>query len=308
MYSPIKTHTLWLTRQVPYGPIPLLFLLISFVVLFSCTSSTESVPPEEKEPARLAMAVTDVSIGKNRMAFGIIRPKDGPVSGGNVTLTTYYLDGDSEHIPQETLEATFRQWPVNQSGVYTTEADFPYSGKWGLVAKVQEGSQSYSASGYIEVKNKFSAPKVGDYSPMSQTKTISNKNDIESITSDPNPYLPIYDLTIAEAVSSGMPSVIVFATPAFCKTSTCGPQVDAIKSLHQNMSTYINFIHVEIFDNPNEIKGDMDRAMVSPEVRKWNLPSEPWTFIINREGIITNRFEGFTTEEELKESLEIYLD
>ena len=52
----------------------------------------------------------------------------------------------------------------------------------------------------------------------------------------------------------------------------------------------------------------MDRAMVSPEVRKWNLPSEPWTFVINREGIITNRFEGFTTEEELKESLEIYLD
>lgn len=74
------------------------------------------------------------------------------------------------------------------------------------------------------------------------------------------------------------------------------------------MSTYINFIHVEIFDNPSEIKGDMDRAMVSPEVRKWNLPSEPWTFVINREGIITNRFEGFTTEEELKESLEIYLD
>ena len=308
MYSPIKTHTLVLARQVLYRPIPLLFFLLILVALFGCTAPTESVPMVEKEPTRLAMAVTDVSIGKNRMAFGIIRPKDGPVSGGTVTLTTYYLDGDSGDIPQETLNATFRQWPVNQGGVYTTEVNFPYPGKWGLIAKVQEGSKSFSASGYIEVKSKFSAPKVGDHSPMSQTKTISNKIDIESITSDPNPYLPIYDLTIAEAVSSGMPSVIVFATPAFCKTSTCGPQVDVIKSLHQNMPKSINFIHVEIFDNPSEIKGDMDRAMVSPEVRKWNLPSEPWTFVINREGIITNRFEGFTTEEELKESLEIYLD
>ena len=308
MYSPIKIHTLWLAKQVPYRPIPLLLFFLSLVALFGCTSSNESVPTVKKEPPRLAMAVTDVSVGKNRMAFGIIRSKDGPVFGDNVTLTTYYLDGDSGDIPQETLKATFRQWPVNQGGVYTTEADFPFPGKWGLIAKIQEGPQSYSASGYIEVKSKFSAPKVGDHSPMSQTKTISNKIDIESITSDPNPYLPIYDLSIAEAVSSGMPSVIVFATPAFCKTSTCGPQVDAIKALHRNMSKSINFIHVEIFDNPSEIKGDMGRAVISPEVSEWNLPSEPWTFVVNPEGIITNRFEGFTTKEEIQESLKIYLD
>ena len=308
MYSPIKTHALLLARQILYKPIHLLFFFLILVALFGCTAPTESVPMLEKEPTRLAMAVTDVSIGKNRMAFGIIRPKDGPVFSDNVTLTTYYLDGDSGDIPQGTLKAIFRQWPVNQGGVYTTEVNFPYPGKWGLIAKVQEGSKSFSASGYIEVKSKFSAPKVGDHSPMSQTKTISNKIDIESITSDPNPYLPIYDLTIAEAVSSGMPSVIVFATPAFCKTSTCGPQVDAIKSLHQNMSKSINFIHVEIFDNPSEIKGNMDRAVISPEVSEWNLPSEPWTFVVNPEGIITNRFEGFTTKEEIQESLKIYLD
>ena len=69
------------------------------------------------------------------------------------------------------------------------------------------------------------------------------------------------------------------------------------------MGDYVNFLHVEIYDNPHEILGDTSNATISPEVRKWNLPSEPWTFVVDPKGIVSNRFEGFASEAEIKEAI-----
>jgi peroxiredoxin len=38
-------------------------------------------------------------------------------------------------------------------------------------------------------------------------------------------------------------------------------------------------------------------------VAEWNLPSEPWTFIIDKEGKIHEKFEQFTTGEEIEAAL-----
>ena len=70
-----------------------------------------------------------------------------------------------------------------------------------------------------------------------------------------------------------------------------------------------NFIHVEIYDNPDEIQGDLERARISDPVEAWGLTSIPhwfnesWTFILDGEGKIQGRFQGFATMEELEDSL-----
>jgi peroxiredoxin len=38
----------------------------------------------------------------------------------------------------------------------------------------------------------------------------------------------------------------------------------------------------------------------TPTVEEWNLRSEPWTFVVDGDGIIRARFEGLTTRRELE--------
>ena len=111
-------------------------------------------------------------------------------------------------------------------------------------------------------------------------------------------------MTIAEAVDSGRPSIVVFATPAYCTTSTCGPQLRVVKQLMRDYAGSVNFIHVEVWDNPHEIDGDLSKGRLSPVLAEWGLETEPWTFILDREGVVAARFEGFVTDEELWASLE----
>ena len=42
--------------------------------------------------------------------------------------------------------------------------------------------------------------------------------------------------------------------------------------------------------------------------KAWNLPSEPWTFVINESGVIISKFEGFATKEEIEESIKTILN
>jgi hypothetical protein len=110
-------------------------------------------------------------------------------------------------------------------------------------------------------------------------------------------------------VESPMPSVVVFATPAFCTSPTCGPQVDTVSELKNAYPDQANYIHVEIYDNPAEIQGDLDRAEIFGVVDDWGLTSikdyfnESWIFILDSEGGIQDRFEGFATLDELETAL-----
>ena len=64
-----------------------------------------------------------------------------------------------------------------------------------------------------------------------------------------------------------------------------------------------NFIHVDIYDNPHEIQGDLDRARISPIAVEWSLPSIEWTFVLDSEGVVSARFEAFATLTEVEEAL-----
>jgi hypothetical protein len=93
------------------------------------------------------------------------------------------------------------------------------------------------------------------------------------------------------------------ASPAFCTNAVCGPQVDVLSELKDNYKGKAHFIHVDFFDNPAEIQGDLIRARVSPTVLEWNLPSAEWSFVVNADGTIHRRFEGFAPIDELEDAL-----
>ena len=82
------------------------------------------------------------------------------------------------------------------------------------------------------------------------------------------------------------PIMLLFATPQFCQSRVCGPVVDVAEQVQQEYGDEAAFIHMEIYNDNDPSKG------VRPQVRAFHLPSEPWLFAINREGVVSSVDRG----------------
>ena len=59
----------------------------------------------------------------------------------------------------------------------------------------------------------------------------------------------------------------------------------------------VRFIHVEVYEDNDPAKG------FNRWVREWGLETEPWTFVVGRDGKILERFEGAVSVRELEEAV-----
>lgn len=279
------------------------------VTILACAPTPSPTPANASTPApetlRLALASSDLAVGSNRLVFGVIDADAGPVRDGQVVVSTFYLPATGEQEgPVETVDAVFRAWPVTPRGVFTAQLEFDRAGEWGVGAVITDADGTErKASARVRVKETSATPKVGAAAPRSVSKTLADVYGFEQITTDFEPDADLYGMTIADALNTGKPLLLVFSTPAYCQTATCGPQLGVIKELKAEYLDRMNFIHIEVYDNPHEIEGDLSRAVISPTAEEWGLPSEPWTFIVDSESVIRAKFEAFTTREELESAL-----
>lgn len=265
---------------------------------------TSPEPSANPPTIQLALASSDFGVGSNRLAFGLIDSVEGPLRGSEVEVLTFFLTDSGQEGPIETQKAIFREWPVSPRGVYTVELNFDRVGRWGIGAVV-EGTEGTSrqASAPIQVKETTSTPAIGSAAPRSDSKTVEDVDGFDQLTTDVDPDPELYSMTIAEAIDEAQPLMVVFSTPAYCQTATCGPQLDVVKEIKDVYKGRINVIHIEVYDNPHEIQGDLSNAIVSPTLEEWGLLSEPWTFILDEGGLVQAKFEAFTTKQELEEAL-----
>ena len=61
--------------------------------------------------------------------------------------------------------------------------------------------------------------------------------------------------------------------------------VSAVRKV-QPASSDVDFIHVEIYQDNDPAKG------VNRWVKEWRLPTEPFTFVVDRTGVIRSKLEG----------------
>ena len=283
-------------------------LLIVIITALACSSPAPQlarVPTPAPESLRLALASSDLAVGSNRVVFGVLDDDTGPVRDADVQVSTFYLPATGgQEGPVGTVDAVFHAWPVTPRGVFTAELSFDRPGEWGIGAVVTDaGGTERKASARVRVKEASATPALGTAAPRSVSKTLADVGGFEQLTTDFEPDADLYGMTIAEALDTGKPLLVVFSTPAYCQTATCGPQLGVIKELKAEYADRMNFIHIEVYDNPHEIEGDLSKAVISPTAEEWGLPSEPWTFIVDGGGVIRAKFEAFTTREELETAL-----
>ena len=285
-------------------------LLVALAVACGSAATPTAAPSpattaEGEDGVMAILATTQLDVGKQRLAF-LLTASKGLIKDADVSVTAVYLEEDVAGEPQQT---EFHLWPYGSRGAYTTGVDFNRAGRWRLDIDVDGPETSGWTQVNLEIGEKSPVPAVGEVGPLSRNKTLGTEANIEELTTDYTPDPDLYQLTIEEAVASPLPAVVVFASPNFCTSPTCGPQVDTVSELKDAHKGEANFIHVEIYDNPDEIQGDLDRAEIAAPVDEWGLTSIPhwfnesWTFVLDSKGRIQSRFEGYATLEELEASL-----
>ena len=254
---------------------------------------------------RSHLATKVLETGTQRVAFLLSTPK-ALVNVPQAQISVARRDGA---VPPAQVVADYHEWPYGVRGSYSAPVAFPRPGEYVLTVDPIGGDVPGQAIIPVVALADAPIPSIGETPPASATKTLADGLELAELTTAYAPDADLYRLSVADALASGRPSVIVFATPAFCTSPTCGPQVDTVSELRAAHPDAANYIHIELYDNPQEIQGDLSRARLVPAATEWGftqLPgwtNESWVFVLDRNGVIRHRFEGFATLAELTTAL-----
>jgi hypothetical protein len=263
--------------------------------------------PESKLVVSPAGRVVDV--GVNRIAFGVFDLAGEQVDDADIAL--YFAEGadgpamgpyparvDSLKTPAAFRAKTTADDPGAATSVYVVpRLEVKRRGELAIVAVIRrDGKLEATRVPSFDVGEFDAVLDVGDPAPRIHTPTADEVSDISEIETRIPPD-SMHDTDFADVLGKE-PILLVFATPQLCMSRVCGPTVDIVEEVKSRIGDSGTFIHMEVFKENDGTKG------VRPQLRAFNLETEPWAFIIDRDGRISARFEGAFGADELTRAME----
>lgn len=259
----------------------------------------------------LSPAVSVLEVGDaNRFAFGLFDRSRKQISQAQVALYVANADGEDVRGPFLAKWESLAVKPEFQSesvtadpdaarSVYVADLPFERAGDYQLLGLAKLDDRLVAADPIaVRVVREAPVPAVGEPAPRTSTPTLEDVGGVvERIDTRVPPAPDLHEQDFADVLGRE-PIVLVFATPALCQSRVCGPVVDITKQVKAAHEGEAVFIHMEIFNDNQFEKG------FRPQVRDWNLPTEPWAFTVDRTGRVAARLEGAFSADELERALE----
>ena len=250
---------------------------------------------------------SDYAPGPLRVSFLLIGSQGAPAYRSNVRVA---IAGPGNRSSFASTKAVLEPVGVPGSGdapgditrLYVAHLHAPRAGTYTLRVE-SAGKTTLRGSLQIVVRAHPQAPAVGSKAIASKTPTIaSTHGNFKELTTRVPPDKSLLDYSVAGSLAAHKSFVLVFATPKFCQSRTCGPVVDVVDAVRKQFTgSGIRFIHVEVYKNNNPGLG------YNQWVKQWHLPSEPWIFLVGADGRIKARFEGSVSVQELAASVRQHL-
>ena len=237
-----------------------------------------------------------IGIGQQRVLVAVLDSQSGDfVASPEIDVEVTLRNEDGAPLMESTGEFL---WVIpDQSGVYSAVVDFPEAGTHQLTLT----SEVWGELGPIGVVA-LEAPivvEVGESAPLSNSRTLED-GELAQITSDPDPEPRLYELSIGDAVESG-PAAVVFASFVNCPEGECGTLLEQIKTLIPEFPE-VAFVHTDVYE---DVSGADEDALLVEAVADWGIPSEPWVFVVDMDGLVSDRFEGAASTDELRAALNV---
>jgi hypothetical protein len=236
-------------------------------------------------PIRVTFLVIDSharAVARPRARVWVARSLDSPpLLTTQATLEPIGIPGRSEPAEGGVSEIFVARFRLGRPGKYTIVA--------------QPDGAAIQGIANLQVAERPQTPAVGERAIASRTPTLASADgDLAALTTSSPPDRSLLRHSIADSLAAKVPFVVVFATPKYCTTRTCGPVVDVAETVQRRLAGRgVRFIHVEIYKDNDPAQG------YNRWVKEWRLPSEPFVFLVGRDGRIKARFQGSVSAAEL---------
>ncbi len=256
----------------------------------------------------LAPAVSLMHSGAtpNRFGFALFDTARKQLTGAQVAVYTARRDGsglrgpfvardESLAVKTQFQSRTTQADPDAAKAIYVSDLPFAKGGKPVVTALVRLDGRMLRTNAFsVQVDQKGTEPPgPGDKAIPVHTPTLASVGrDASKIDTRTPPATDLLKTDFADVVAK-KPVVLTFATPLLCQSRVCGPVVDVVEQVRSETKADVAFIHQEIYKDNKVNEG------VTPQVAAWHLQSEPWTFVIDRDGVVRTRFEGAMSPGEL---------
>ena len=268
------------------------------------TATTEFAKPSGKSLAELrqgmaeglilAPSVSVLEPGMNRYGFALFDSARKQVAEAPVALYVSRTDGTGVRGPyvahSESLAVkpqfesrTTASDPNAAKSVYVAQVPFSKPGRYRVTAITQLDGRPVSSSSFsAQVQPRGTRglpPVVGDAAQIS-TRTPPATDLLQTNLAD---------------VYGKKPVALLFATPALCQSRVCGPVVDVMEQARSELGAdKVAFITNEIYKENRVDQG------LRPQPMAYRLPTEPWLFVLDRQGRVAQRIEGAFSVAELE--------
>jgi hypothetical protein len=260
-------------------------------------------------PSILPVVVSsEFQVGDNRTVLSLLDSSGQvPVAAPNRSLSVGYRGPNGEVIAPAKLTFIWALEGVN--GVYIGHASFPSAGAWMADFTTEApGSPTLTLPFTFDVKQKTVVVAPGDAAPSVKTPTLADVGgDVAKISSDSKPVKRFYETSEDAALAAKKPFVLIFATPKFCQTATCGPTLDRLKPIaaaHPEL-TFINVEPYQLQFADGSLQPVLTKGNLTPNAATdaFKLSTEPYVFVIGADGKVSASFELVFSPDEIEAAI-----
>lgn len=250
----------------------------------------EAVPTGAAAAVSVVATGIQLAVGDSRQGFAVIRGQT-PYVPDDLRVRLTPPSGSASRVDVTRQRITFglggEDAGAEVRDIFTFREEFDVPGVW--VIEVTADGKPARAAFQVVGKDQVASPLIGEDALATRSPTTDDPRGVDPICTR-SPVCSMHDVTIAEALEAGKPLVVVFGTPRFCTSRTCGPVVDIVEAAKERFSDEATFVHVEVWRNDDDAIGKQGGE--SPAFAEWRFGTEPWTYFIDGDGIVRDRWVG----------------
>lgn len=254
--------------------------------------SVTSTKPDQAINMLVASVPVLAASGEQRVALMLLRGQEPIEADVPVQVRFGQAQGRSATMNIGPFPAERHGDGLNRP-YHLVRAAFPAPGNYAIEGNV--GGQQVLAALEAVDPAKDQAPKVGQPLLATKTPTKADPMGVDPLCTA-TPACPLHEVSLDAALAEKKPVAVLFGTPAFCKTETCGPVLDILIDEMKPYADRMRFIHVEIYT-------DRTLKATTAPVQAYKLPGEPFLFLAGADGVVRERIPGPYDRAELRAAL-----
>jgi hypothetical protein len=285
---------------------------LAVLMLSTACSGGGDTPSIDPTTFAASMGSTDLFVGSpQRVQIGLFSSAQSGdvrlVTSGSVALTLTPPSGSGTPVeataayipafgtPGDASGAPTLTTPGDARGVYGAEdVTFDAAGVWQATVSLTLDGEALQLSTQFQVNAKPALPAPGQRALPTKNLTMSSDVDPVAIDSRAQDGAPVPDpdlhrTTIAAAIAQHRAALVLFATPVYCQSQFCGPSADALEKLAKAGPKDAAYIHVEIWKHFAATGSVVNQGAADWVYRNGDL-TEPWLYLIGRDGTIVDRW------------------